>query len=197
MLVNIYSYFLAFLLISFSIGVIILKNSVFSALSLVMCFIFAAMIWISIEIEFLSIVLILVYVGAVMVLFLFVVMMLNIKHEEQSRKSVWLSYLSLLILSLIFFYFTHLYFESAIGDFAQTESFISNTREIGIILYTEFTYAFIIAGILLLLAVVGAIAIIIPLQEKPEKSVNPKDQMMANKTNRLRIIGDESDDSKI
>lgn len=197
MLVNIYSYFLAFLLISFSIGVIILKNSVFSALSLVMCFIFAAMIWISIEIEFLSIVLILVYVGAVMVLFLFVVMMLNIKHEEQSRKSVWLSYLSLLTLSLIFFYFTHLYFESAIGDFAQTESFISNTREIGIILYTEFTYAFIIAGILLLLAVVGAIAIIIPLQEKPEKSVNPKDQMMANKTNRLRLIGDESDDSKI
>ena len=197
MLVNIYSYFLAFLLISFSIGVIILKNSVFSALSLVMCFIFAAMIWISIEIEFLSIVLILVYVGAVMVLFLFVVMMLNIKHEEQSRKSVWLSYLSLLTLSLFFFYFTYLYFESAIGDFAQTESLISNTREIGIILYTEFTYAFIIAGILLLLAVVGAIAIIIPLQEKPEKSVNPKDQMMATKTNRLRLIGDESDDSKI
>ena len=195
MLVNIYSYLLAFLLISFSIGVIILKNSVFSALSLVMCFIFAAIIWISIEIEFLSIVLILVYVGAVMVLFLFVVMMLNIKHEEQSRKSVWLSYLCLLIFSLIFFYFTFLYFENAIDDFTRTESLISNTREIGIILYTEFTYAFIIAGILLLLAVVGAIAIIIPLQEKPEKSVNPKDQMMANKTNRLRLIGDESNDS--
>ena len=112
MLVNIYSYLLAFLLISFSIGVIILKNSVFSALSLVMCFIFAAIIWISIEIEFLSIVLILVYVGAVMVLFLFVVMMLNIKHEEQSRKSVWLSYVCLLVLSLIFFYFTFLYFKN-------------------------------------------------------------------------------------
>ena len=195
MLVNIYSYLLAFLLISFSIGVIILKNSVFSALSLVMCFIFAAIIWISIEIEFLSIVLILVYVGAVMVLFLFVVMMLNIKHEEQSRKSVWLSYVCLLIFSLIFFYFTFLYFENAIDDFARTESIISNTREIGIILYTEFTYAFIVAGILLLLAVVGAIAIIIPLQEKPEKSVNPKDQIMANKSNRLRLIGDESNDS--
>ena len=195
MLINIYSYLLAFLLISFSIGVIILKNSVFSALSLVMCFIFAAMIWISIEIEFLSIVLILVYVGAVMVLFLFVVMMLNIKHEEQSRKSVWLSYLCLLVFSLIFFYFTFLYFENAIDDFTRTESIISNTREIGIILYTEFTYAFIVAGILLLLAVVGAIAIITPLQEKPEKSVKPKDQMMANKSNRLRLIGDESNDS--
>ena len=195
MLVNIYSYLLAFLLISFSIGVIILKNSVFSALSLVMCFIFAAIIWISIEIEFLSIVLILVYVGAVMVLFLFVVMMLNIKHEEQSRKSVWLSYVCLLVLSLIFFYFTFLYFENSIDDFARTESIISNTREIGIILYTEFTYAFIVAGILLLLAVVGAIAIIIPLQEKPEKSVNPKDQIMANKSNRLRLIGDDSNDS--
>ena len=195
MLVNIYSYLLAFLLISFSIGVIILKNSVFSALSLVMCFIFAAVIWISIEIEFLSIVLILVYVGAVMVLFLFVVMMLNIKHEEQSRKSVWLSYVCLLIFSLIFFYFTFLYFENAIDDFARTDSIISNTREIGIVLYTEFTYAFIVAGILLLLAVVGAIAIITPLQEKPEKSVNPKDQMMANKSNRLRLIRDESNDS--
>ena len=140
-----------------------------------MCFIFAAMIWISIEIEFLSIVLILVYVGAVMVLFLFVVMMLNIKHEEQSRKSVWLSYVCLLIF-FNFFLFYFFIFENAIDDFARTESIISNTREIGIILYTEFTYAFIIAGILLLLAVVGAIAIIIPLQEKPEKSVNPKDQ---------------------
>jgi len=195
MLVNTYSYLLAFLLISFSIGVIILKNSVFSALSLVMCFIFAAVIWISIEIEFLSIVLILVYVGAVMVLFLFVVMMLNIKHEEQSRKSVWFSYVCLLIFSLIFFYFTFLYFENAIDDFARTDSIISNTREIGIVLYTEFTYAFIVAGILLLLAVVGAIAIITPLQEKPEKSVNPKDQMMANKSNRLRLIRDESNDS--
>ena len=195
MLVNIYSYLLAFLLISFSIGVIILKNSVFSALSLVMCFIFAAIIWISIEIEFLSIVLILVYVGAVMVLFLFVVMMLNIKHEEQSRKSVLLSYVCLLVFFLIFFYFTFLYFENAIDDFARTESIISNTREIGIILYTEFTYAFIVAGILLLLAVVGAIAIITPLQEKPEKSVNTKDQMMANKSNRLRLMGDESNDS--
>jgi NADH-quinone oxidoreductase subunit J len=195
MLLNLYSYLLAFLLISFSIGVIILKNSVFSALSLVMCFIFAAIIWISIEIEFLSIVLILVYVGAVMVLFLFVVMMLNIKHEEQSRKSVWISYLSLLIFFIIFFYLIFLYFENAIDDFAQTESLISNTREIGIILYTEFTYAFIIAGILLLLAVVGAIAIIIPLQEKPEKSVNPKDQMSANKSNRLRVIGDKPHDS--
>ena len=86
-------------------------------------------------------------------------------------------------------------FENAIDDFTRTDSIISNTREIGIILYTEFTYAFIIAGILLLLAVVGAIAIIIPLQEKPEKSVNPKDQIMANKSNRLRLIGDESNDS--
>ena len=195
MLLNLYSYLLAFLLISFSIGVIILKNSVFSALSLVMCFIFAAIFWISIEIEFLSIVLILVYVGAVMVLFLFVVMMLNIKHEEQTRKSVWISYLFLLIFFLIFFYLIFLYFESAIDDFAQTESLISNTREIGIVLYTEFTYAFIIAGILLLLAVVGAIAIIIPLQEKPAKSVNPKDQMIANKSNRLKLIGDKPHDS--
>ena len=62
--------------------------------------------------------------------------------------------------SFNFFLFYFLYFENAIDDFARTDSIISNTREIGIILYTEFTYAFIVAGILLLLAVVGAIAII-------------------------------------
>jgi len=140
--------------------VISAKNPVHSVLFLILSFVNASGLFVLLGAEFLAMILVVVYVGAVAVLFLFVVMMLDINFVKLRE---WLSYLSLLTLSLFFFYFTYLYFESAIGDFAQTESFISNTREIGIILYTEFTYAFIIAGILLLLAVVGAIAIIIIL----------------------------------
>ena len=133
-----------------AIMVTVSKNTVHSVFFLILDFISISCLFIMIGAEFLGMIMLIVYVGAVAVLFLFVVMMLNIKHEEQSRKSVWLSYLFLLIFSLIFFYSTFLYFESAIDEFAQTEGLISNTREIGIILYTEFTYAFIIAGILLL-----------------------------------------------
>ena len=115
-----------------------------------------------IEIEFLSIVLILVYVGAVMVLFLFVVMMLNIKHEEQSRRSVWLSYLSILTLSLIFFYFTYLYFESA------KPAIVANPIEIittGVTMMNELRNDFLKSSLL--------IAVIQPSMENGEGKFKP------------------------
>src|SRR5919109_321084 len=82
MLVQILFYGFATILVASALGVIIAKNPVHSALSLVMCFITSAAIWLLIEAEFLAVVLVLVYVGAVMVLFLFVVMMLDINVEE-------------------------------------------------------------------------------------------------------------------
>src|SRR6201990_1422202 len=73
--------FAAFLVIA-ALGVIISRNPVHAALSLVVCFVSSAAIWLLIEAEFLAVVLVLVYVGAVMVLFLFVVMMLDINLTE-------------------------------------------------------------------------------------------------------------------
>src|SRR5688572_33037457 len=82
MLVTILFYAFATILIAGALGVILSRNPVHSALSLVVCFMTSAALWLLIEAEFLAIVLVLVYVGAVMVLFLFVVMMLDINVEE-------------------------------------------------------------------------------------------------------------------
>ena len=82
MLIQILFYVFATILVLAALGVITSRNPVYSALSLVLCFVTSAAIWLLIEAEFLAVVLVLVYVGAVMVLFLFVVMMLDINLEE-------------------------------------------------------------------------------------------------------------------
>src|SRR6185437_10134602 len=70
------------ILVCAALGVILSRNPVYSALSLVLCFVTSAAIWLLLEAEFLALVLVLVYVGAVMVLFLFVVMMLDLNLEK-------------------------------------------------------------------------------------------------------------------
>src|SRR5579871_5153512 len=75
-------YCFAAILVCAALGVIVSRNPVYSALSLVLCFATSAAIWLLLEAEFLALVLVLVYVGAVMVLFLFVVMMLDINLER-------------------------------------------------------------------------------------------------------------------
>ena len=82
MFVEILFYSFAAILVASGLGVILSRNPVHAALSLVLCFFTSAVLWLLIEAEFLAIVLVLVYVGAVMVLFLFVVMMLDINVEE-------------------------------------------------------------------------------------------------------------------
>ena len=74
-------------LICSSLAVVLFRNPVYSAVSLILSFITSGFLWLLLEAEFLAIVLILVYVGAVMVLFLFVIMMLNINEEKEEALS--------------------------------------------------------------------------------------------------------------
>src|ERR1700742_2539687 len=97
MLVEILFYIFGTILVAAALGVIVSRNPVYSALSLVLCFVSSAAIWLLIEAEFLAIVLVLVYVGAVMVLFLFVVIMLDINTEELRSgftRYAWLGWLT-------------------------------------------------------------------------------------------------------
>ena len=97
MLVEVLFYVFGTFLVLAALGVITSRNPVYSALSLVVCFITSAAIWLLIEAEFLAVVLVLVYVGAVMVLFLFVVMMLDINIEELRKgftRFAWLGWLT-------------------------------------------------------------------------------------------------------
>src|SRR5215475_12883372 len=97
MLVEALFYVFSTILVCAALGVIVSRNAVYSALSLVLCFVTSAAIWLLIQAEFLAIVLVLVYVGAVMVLFLFVVMMLDINLDELRAgftRFAWLGWLT-------------------------------------------------------------------------------------------------------
>jgi NADH-quinone oxidoreductase subunit J len=154
----------AAVLIAAAIGVITSRNPVYSALYLVLAFVQSAALWLLIEAEFLAIVLVLVYVGAVMVLFLFVVMMLDINVEEMREgftRYVWLG--AVVAIGVIVEIAYVLLLRADDFDFVTVpEPFAadySNATELGASLYTEHLYAFEIAGLILLLAIVAAISL--------------------------------------
>ncbi|HTX25070.1 MAG TPA: NADH-quinone oxidoreductase subunit J [Steroidobacteraceae bacterium] len=164
MLVHGLFYLFATILVVAALGVIVARNPVHSALSLVVCFVTSAAIWLLIGAEFLAIVLVLVYVGAVMVLFLFVVMMLDINLEELRRgftRFAWLGWLTAgaVIIEIAGVITARTFgMNVARGPLPQPASY-SNTSELGSVLYTRFTYPFELAAIVLLVAIVAAISL--------------------------------------
>ena len=97
MLNEIIFYTFSSILICAALGVILFRNPVYSAVSLILSFITSAFLWFLLESEFLALILILVYVGAVMVLFLFVIMMLNINEQKANSKFNTIAPIALLI----------------------------------------------------------------------------------------------------
>jgi NADH-quinone oxidoreductase subunit J len=164
-LVEILFYIFGTILVAAALGVIVSRNPVYSALSLVLCFVTSAAIWLLVEAEFLAIVLVLVYVGAVMVLFLFVVMMLDIDLAELRRgftRFAWLGWLT--ALAVIVEIVGVVWARGALGvDPARggqpTSATYSNTLELGRVLYTTYAYPLELAAMLLLVAIVAAITL--------------------------------------
>ncbi len=155
----------AAILVIAALGVIVSRNPVHSAFSLVVCFITSAAIWLLIEAEFLAVVLVLVYVGAVMVLFLFVVMMLDINVESLRSgftHYAWLGFITAaVVIAEIVGVVTakndgHRHHQ---GRRRRTPEGYSNTTELGLALYTKYAYPFELAAVLLLVAIVAAIAL--------------------------------------
>ena len=146
-----------------ALRVITARNPVHSALFLVLAFFTASAIWLLLRAEFLAIVLVLVYVGAVMVLFLFVVMMLDI-NLDRLREGFW-QYLPLgltvgvLMVVEMAVVIAGRYFGFAGAAPRDPGPGYSNTRALGRLLYTEYAFAFEVAAVVLLVAIVAAIAI--------------------------------------
>ena len=173
--------------------VITSRNPVHSALYLVLCFFQASAIWMLLQAEFLSITLILVYVGAVMVLFLFVVMMLDINIEAM-RKGFWSHFplaasigavLALELASVLLggFRLTQAPVNGALPEGQQ----YSNTKELGIVLYTEYLYPLEVAAVILLVAIVAAIALTLR-ERKDSKAQNPSDQVRVKAADRMQLV---------
>ena len=184
-------------LIFAAVGVITARNPVHAALLLVLAFFTSAGLWIQLQAEFLAIVLVLVYVGAVMVLFLFVVMMLDI-NLARLRAGFW-SYLPLggvvavllaaeMALVLGGNYSGH---AGVAAPVAQPPGY-SNTKELGRLIYTEYVYAFEIAAVILLVAIVAAIALTLR-HRKASKYQNPSQQIGVQRKDRVRIVSMKSE----
>ena len=179
----------AFLAIVFSVLVITMNNPVRSALALVFVFFAASALWLLMQAEFLALILVLVYVGAVMTLFLFVVMMINVDIQSQAKRFMMYTPIGALIVSIIVTTVmkvlpTHLPFANEIPVAAVV---MTNTESLGGVLYTDYVYAFEIAAVLLLVAIISAIALV-HRQRNTGKRQDVLKQLMTSKADRLKIV---------
>jgi NADH-quinone oxidoreductase subunit J len=178
------------LLVLAALKVITDRNPVHSALFLVLAFFSAAAIWMLLKAEFLAIVLVLVYVGAVMVLFLFVVMMLDINLDKM-REGFW-GYLpfAAVIGALIVLEMSGVLlqaFWSPDPQIPAAAASIGNTKELGKLIYTDYVYAFEIAGAILLVAIVAAVSLTLR-KRKDSKYFDPAAAVKVKAKDRVRIV---------
>mgnify|MGYP003962138433 FL=1 len=165
----IFFYTFSFIAIVSAIMVTVSKNTVHSVFFLILDFISISCLFIMIGAEFLGMIMLIVYVGAVAVLFLFVVMMLNVAQQKNqwfaSEESSGHIPVGLIISTIIFFeliiviggwkYKPDLFdLNNAVNNFS-----VSNTHSLGQVLYTDYIHVFQLSGMILLVAMIGAIVL--------------------------------------
>lgn len=188
-------YFFSIVLLFAAFRVITARNPVYAVLYLVLAFFQAAALWMLLKAEFLAIALVLVYVGAVMVLFLFVVMMLDI-NIDSARQGFWKHF----PLAAVIGVFIALEMAAVLmGGFRVNEEphvaavlgqaplELSNTRELGKLLYTQYLYPLEIAAAILLVAMIAAIALTLR-QRKDSKQINPSEQIRVKSKDRMTVV---------
>ncbi len=187
-------YFFAAVLLGSAAMVVTIRNPVKSALFLVLAFVSAACLWMLLKAEFLAIVLVLVYVGAVMVLFLFVVMMIDVNlavlrqgFGDYLPVGGLVAVLMVVEIALAVgpkqFAADHLAHAAA----NAAHPHYSNTRALGLLLYTTYVYPFEIAAVILLVAIIAAIAL--TMRRRPDtKYQDPARQVEVRAKDRMRIV---------
>ena len=172
MLTAIAFYVFSAIMIASAFMVIAARNPVHSVLFLILAFFNAAGLFVLLGAEFLAMILVVVYVGAVAVLFLFVVMMLDVDFAELKKGAqqyllAGLAVGGLLALELIFIvaYHWNITPRAVAAAAAATPAGLSNTVALGRILYTDYVYYFEVAGLVLLVAMIGAI--VLTLRARP------------------------------
>lgn len=173
-------------------SVVTVKNPVHAALFLVLTFFTSAVIWMSLEAEFLAITLVLVYVGAVMVLFIFVVMMLDINIARLREGFVRYLPLGLLVAGVMLVLMLNvvtsdIFVLDAAAEPPPKPADYSNTKALGGVLYTEHVFAFEVAAVILLVAIIAAIAL--TMRKRPQTKYQvPSEQIKVRKDDRLRVV---------
>ncbi len=183
-------YLFSFVLITGAIGVITSRNPIYAALFLVLSFVTAAGLWMLLFAEFLALTLILVYVGAVMVLFLFVVMMLDINFDKLREGFRQNAFVAALVGLVMLAEMAILLSGKAMGlttAMPAAPQAVSNTKELGRVLYTEYILPFELSAVVLVIAMVAAIALTLR-EKRGAKSQDINAQVRVKSSDRLKII---------
>ena len=177
------------------------KNTVHSVFFLILDFISISCLFIMIGAEFLGMIMLIVYVGAVAVLFLFVVMMLNIS-EQISKRSIRKGLINNISVGSIVGLIIFLELLVVIGGWKYKDSYaglssssiklnLSNTHALGNVLYTDYIHLFQISGMILLVAMIGAITLTFEKRENIKRQ-NYFDQIQREKTSAVSLVNVES-----
>ena len=191
----IFFYLFAGVCIASAIMVVAARNPVHSVLFLILAFVNAAGLFVLMGAEFLAMILIVVYVGAVAVLFLFVVMMLDVDFTELRHGL--LNYLpigfvvgAVLLVELFFVLATWVIqpgLPKTITAPIAAAGNVSNTQALGLVLYTRYVYFFEAAGVILLVAMIGAI--VLTLQRKPNvKRQSISQQLARRRSSAIEVV---------
>ncbi len=191
-------YILSIILLLSGFLVISSRNPIHSVLFLILVVLISSLLLFMLEIEFVSLMLVLVYVGAIAVLFLFVVMMLDIKVTEYKRDSLILYFPMALFLGLIFlseivlvihttFSSTEMLTFSFYNSWVNLLDSLSDLEVLGQVLYTYYFLYFLLAGIILLVAMIGAIVLTLKTSKQVKHQVVFK-QVLRDKKNSVYLV---------
>lgn len=188
-------YLFAAVLLFAGYRVITARNPVHAVLYLMLAFSQASALWLLLKAEFLGITLVLVYLGAVMVLFLFVVMMLDI-NMDSVRQGFWKhfplaallgAFVAAELIAVLWAGFPTVSGSPDAAGVGVNAANYSNTRELGVLLYTEYLYPIEVAAVILLVAMIAAIALTLR-QRKDSKAINPSLQVHVRASDRLVVV---------
>jgi NADH-quinone oxidoreductase subunit J len=174
-----------------ALRVITARNPVHAVLYLVLSFFSAACLWMLLQAEFLAIALVLVYVGAVMVLFIFVVMMLDIRIDRL-RAGFWrhlplAGLIGVAIALQLWLVLANGQWQVARPPAAARGPVVANTQALGELTFTEYLLPLQIAGTILLVAIVAAIALTLRRREDAKRQ-RPGEQVRARARERVRLV---------
>ena len=196
---SIFFYFFSVIAIFSSLMVITSRNTVNSVFFLILDFISVGCLFIMVGAEFLGMIILIVYVGAVAVLFLFVVMMLNVAQQKQSwfvgQKSTHipsgLIVSVLILLELLVVVGGWKYKDDLMSSNTLFISDISNTHQLGLVMYTDYILYFQLSGVILLLSMIGAILLTFR-QRKGVKKQSYFNQISRNPSSSIELKDVES-----
>lgn len=174
MITTLFFYLFSAVLVGSAALVISARNPVHSVLFLILAFFNAAGLFVMLGAEFIAMILVIVYVGAVAVLFLFVVMMLDINFAELRKGMLKHAPVGALVGLVLLAEFVWMYLGWSSADTASSvvaqpipdPTVVSNTHALGMVLYTHYVYLFQLSGLILLVAMIGAITL--TLRQRPD-----------------------------